>query len=108
MTQFDTALLIGNDFQQGQEAAEPILNPRTGAFILNLPEASTAQVDAAVGAGAGAATTGGAAAVVDRGLVKAHIGAAGHEGERCDEGGQQAGHHGQERKGLRGFHGKLL
>lgn len=50
MTQFDTALLIGNDFQQGQEAAEPILNPRTGALILNLPEASTAQVDAAVAA----------------------------------------------------------
>ena len=50
MTQFDTALLIGADFQNGQEAAEPILNPRTGALILNVPEASTAQVDAAVAA----------------------------------------------------------
>ena len=50
MTQFDTALLIGADFQTGQEAAEPILNPRTGALILNVPEASTAQVDAAVAA----------------------------------------------------------
>jgi aminobutyraldehyde dehydrogenase len=50
MIQFDTALLIGNAFQQGQEASEPILNPRTGELILNLPEASTAQVDAAVAA----------------------------------------------------------
>ncbi|GHC65170.1 gamma-aminobutyraldehyde dehydrogenase [Neogemmobacter tilapiae] len=50
MTQFDTALLIGGQFQQGQDAAEPILNPRTGALILNVAEASTAQVDAAVAA----------------------------------------------------------
>lgn len=50
MTQIDTALLIGNDFQPGQEVAEPILNPRTGALILNVAEASTAQVDAAVAA----------------------------------------------------------
>jgi aminobutyraldehyde dehydrogenase len=50
MTQFDTALLIGPDFQPGQEMSEPILNPRTGELILNLPEASTAQVDAAVAA----------------------------------------------------------
>ena len=50
MTHFDTALLIGKDFQPGQDAHEPILNPRTGALILNLPEASTGQVDAAVAA----------------------------------------------------------
>jgi aminobutyraldehyde dehydrogenase len=50
MTDFDTALLIGADFQPGQEAPEPILNPRTGALILNVPEASAGQVDAAVAA----------------------------------------------------------
>ncbi|WP_149141987.1 gamma-aminobutyraldehyde dehydrogenase [Gemmobacter caeruleus] len=44
----DTALLIGARFEPGTEAPEPILNPRTGALILNVPEASTAQVDAAV------------------------------------------------------------
>ncbi|WP_091296982.1 gamma-aminobutyraldehyde dehydrogenase [Gemmobacter aquatilis] len=46
----DTALLIGADFQQGQETPEQILNPRTGGLILNVAEASTAQVDAAVAA----------------------------------------------------------
>jgi aminobutyraldehyde dehydrogenase len=50
MTNFDTALLIGGQFQPGQDAAEPILNPRTGALILNVAEASTGQVDAAVAA----------------------------------------------------------
>ncbi len=50
MTAIDTALLIGSGFEPGQEAPEPILNPRTGALILNVAEASTAQVDAAVAA----------------------------------------------------------
>jgi aminobutyraldehyde dehydrogenase len=50
MTKFDTALLIGADFQKGQETAEPILNPRTGALILDVPEASAAQIDKAVAA----------------------------------------------------------
>ena len=50
MTQFDTALLIGGQFQPGQDADEPILNPRTGGLILNVAEASTGQVDAAVAA----------------------------------------------------------
>ncbi|MCB6178571.1 gamma-aminobutyraldehyde dehydrogenase [Rhodobacter sp. Har01] len=50
MTQFDTALLIGSEFQPGQEAPEPILNPRTGELILNVAEASTSQIDAAVAA----------------------------------------------------------
>ena len=50
MTKFDTALLIGADFQKGQETAEPILNPRTGALILDIPEASAAQIDRAVAA----------------------------------------------------------
>lgn len=44
----DTQLLIGSSFEAGAEAKEPILNPRTGALILDVPEASTAQVDRAV------------------------------------------------------------
>ncbi len=48
MTKIDTALLIGSDFQPGQDAPEPILNPRTGALILDVPEASAAQIDKAV------------------------------------------------------------
>lgn len=50
MTQIDTALLIGARFEAGQETPEPILNPRSGALILDVAEASTAQVDAAVAA----------------------------------------------------------
>ena len=45
-----TQLLIGNSFEPGQEAKEPILNPRTGALILNVAEASTNQIDRAVAA----------------------------------------------------------
>ncbi len=51
MTQhIDTALLIGSSVETGQETVEPILNPRTGALILDVLEASTAQVDRAVAA----------------------------------------------------------
>ena len=46
----DTALLIGSAFEAGEEAREPILNPRTGGLILDVPEASTLQVDRAVAA----------------------------------------------------------
>ncbi len=46
----DTELLIGDRTEAGAEAAEPILNPRTGATILEVAEASPAQVDAAVAA----------------------------------------------------------
>ena len=46
----DTALLIGAAFETGDEAPEPILNPRTGGLILNVPEASQAQIDRAVAA----------------------------------------------------------
>ena len=46
----DTQLLIGSAFEAGQEAREQILNPRTGGLILEVPEASTAQVDRAVAA----------------------------------------------------------
>ncbi len=45
-----TQLLIGNSFEAGQEAKEQILNPRTGGLILEVPEASTGQVDRAVAA----------------------------------------------------------
>jgi aminobutyraldehyde dehydrogenase len=46
----DTDMLIGGAFEGGTEAEEPILNPRTGQAILQLPEASPAQVDRAVAA----------------------------------------------------------
>jgi aminobutyraldehyde dehydrogenase len=46
----DTKLLIGGRMEDGTEKEESILNPRTGAVILDLPEASSAQVDAAVDA----------------------------------------------------------
>jgi aminobutyraldehyde dehydrogenase len=35
----DTAMLIGSAFEAGTETEEPILNPRTGETILNMPEA---------------------------------------------------------------------
>ena len=44
----ETDMLIGGAFEGGTEAEEPILNPRTGGTILQLPEASPAQVDRAV------------------------------------------------------------
>jgi len=46
----DTQMLIGSKFENGAETEEPILNPKTGATILNLPEASQAQIEAAVSA----------------------------------------------------------
>src|SRR5262245_36062245 len=46
----DTAMLIGDRMEPGTETPEPILNPRTGALILDLHEASPGQVDAAVAA----------------------------------------------------------
>ena len=46
----DTQMLIGSKFEKGTETEEPILNPKTGATILNLPEASPAQIEAAVSA----------------------------------------------------------
>ena len=44
----NTQMLIGSKFEKGSEAAETILNPKTGETILSLPEASAAQIDAAV------------------------------------------------------------
>ena len=47
---FDTQMLIGESFVAGGEAGERILNPRTEETLLDLPEASLQQVDAAVNA----------------------------------------------------------
>ncbi len=44
----DTQLLIGPVFEAGTEVREPILNPRTGGLILEVPEASQSQIDRAV------------------------------------------------------------
>ena len=46
----DTQMLIGSTFEAGTETEEIILNPKTGAEILKLPEASLSQIDAAVAA----------------------------------------------------------
>ena len=45
-----TKMLIGAAFEAGTETEEMILNPRTGATILMMPEASAAQIDRAVAA----------------------------------------------------------
>jgi aminobutyraldehyde dehydrogenase len=46
----DTEMLIGAAFEKGAEAEEAVLNPRTGATILSLAEASEAQIERAVAA----------------------------------------------------------
>ncbi|MFN7012389.1 gamma-aminobutyraldehyde dehydrogenase [Rhizobium arsenicireducens] len=46
----DTQMLIGSKFEAGTETEEKVLNPKTGETILDLPEASLAQIDAAVDA----------------------------------------------------------
>lgn len=46
----DTQLLIGSRFEAGTETEEQILNPKTGARIIDLAEASHSQIDAAVDA----------------------------------------------------------
>jgi len=43
-------MLIGSNFEVGTETEEPILNPKTGEKILGMPEASPAQIEAAVAA----------------------------------------------------------
>ena len=45
-----TEMLIGAKFEKGTEADEPVLNPRTGEAILDLPEAGERQIEAAVAA----------------------------------------------------------
>jgi aminobutyraldehyde dehydrogenase len=49
-----TGMLIGGGFAAGENSAEAVLNPRTGAVIAEVPEASEAQVGAAVAAAQGA------------------------------------------------------
>src|SRR5262245_1030656 len=44
----DTQMLIGSKLVAGTEAAESVINPKTGETIVTLPDASPAQVDAAV------------------------------------------------------------
>jgi aminobutyraldehyde dehydrogenase len=44
----DTQMLIGANFVAGTEAPETVVNPKTEETIVNLPDASPAQVDAAV------------------------------------------------------------
>ncbi|MFC7397879.1 gamma-aminobutyraldehyde dehydrogenase [Chelatococcus sp. GCM10030263] len=46
----DAKMLIGSEFVAGSERPEKILAPKTGATILELPEASPPQIDAAVDA----------------------------------------------------------
>ncbi|MCU0791064.1 MAG: gamma-aminobutyraldehyde dehydrogenase [Nitratireductor sp.] len=46
----DTKMLIGGTMEAGLETEETILDPRTGGSILELPEASQAQIDRAVAA----------------------------------------------------------
>ncbi|WP_020395055.1 gamma-aminobutyraldehyde dehydrogenase [Thiolinea disciformis] len=46
----DTQMLIGASFEAGTEAEETIFNPRTGAKILGIPEASPDQINRAVAA----------------------------------------------------------
>ena len=46
----DTAMLIGSRFENGTEAEEHVLNPKTGETVLDLPEASLGQIDNAVDA----------------------------------------------------------
>jgi aminobutyraldehyde dehydrogenase len=48
----DTQMLIGSNFVAGTEAPETVVNPKTEETIVNLPDASPAQVDAAVEAAA--------------------------------------------------------
>ncbi len=50
----DTQMLIGAKFEAGTETDEKILNPKTGDVIVDLPEASLAQVEEAVDAAEGA------------------------------------------------------
>ena len=42
--EIQTRALIGDSFEAGEGAPEPIVNPRTGQVILEVAEASEAQV----------------------------------------------------------------
>lgn len=53
----DTQMLIGSEFVAGTETAENVLNPKTEETLIDLPEASAEQIDAAVNAAHTAFTT---------------------------------------------------
>ena len=53
----DTQMLIGSAFEDGTEAEENILDPKSNKSILKLAEASQEQIDRAVGAAASAFAT---------------------------------------------------
>ena len=57
MIHIHNQILIGNSFEAGQEVSEMVLNPRNGSLIIEIPEASTAQVDRAVAAAKAAFST---------------------------------------------------
>ena len=46
----DTQMLIDGRFETGTEAAEDIIDPKSGEVVASLPEASADQVEAAVAA----------------------------------------------------------
>lgn len=46
----DVSLHIGAKFEEGQGEAERVINPRNGTIVAEVPEASLAQVSAAIGA----------------------------------------------------------
>jgi aminobutyraldehyde dehydrogenase len=50
----DTQMLIGSNFVAGDAASEAVINPKTEETIIDLADASPAQVDAAVDAASGA------------------------------------------------------
>jgi aminobutyraldehyde dehydrogenase len=52
-----TRMLIGGEFVAGEGATEDVLNPATGEAIVSIAEPSSAQIDAAVEAAAGAFPT---------------------------------------------------
>jgi aminobutyraldehyde dehydrogenase len=53
----DTQMLIGSKFVSGSDAPETVINPKTEETIVSLPDASPAQVDAAVDAAVNAFKT---------------------------------------------------
>ncbi|WGD28388.1 gamma-aminobutyraldehyde dehydrogenase [Ancylobacter sp. WKF20] len=53
----DTQMLIGSEFVAGTETVENVLNPKTEEILIDLPEASAEQIDAAVNAADKAFTT---------------------------------------------------
>ncbi|HEY1707542.1 MAG TPA: gamma-aminobutyraldehyde dehydrogenase [Rhizomicrobium sp.] len=65
----DTKLLIGAAFETGHGAGEPVIDPRTGAAIAEIAEASTEQLNAAVTAAADAFETWSRATPGERSLM---------------------------------------